>query len=78
MDNLPTELPGDGNKLTAEQQIWVVTQLACCESPAEVRKALRAQGVEITPQSLSHYDPTTAAGRFSSRKAPIERDACSM
>src|SRR5688572_3443800 len=66
------ETAGDGNKLSQEQKLWVVGQLACCESPAKVREALGKNGggagdlgspVVISAQGIGYYDPTTAAGQ---------------
>ena len=54
----------DRPRLPADAQLWVVTQLACFESPSVVRKVLKDEWqLEVTLQAITYYDPTTAAGR---------------
>ncbi len=55
--------PGEG-RLTEEQKIFVVGELACWRKPQEVADALKEQfGVELERQSIERYDPTKYAGR---------------
>jgi hypothetical protein len=45
--------------LSKVAQRFIVQQLACFESPAEVMEAVKAEfGVTITRQAVEHYDPT--------------------
>ncbi|KKX29193.1 DUF2280 domain-containing protein [Rhizobium sp. LC145] len=51
-------------KLSREQQTYVVQALACFDSPAVVVAALKKDfGVAISPQAVECYDPTKKAGR---------------
>ncbi len=51
-------------KLNIEQQTFVVTSLACFDSPSTVAATLkRDYDISITPQSIESYDPTKVAGR---------------
>ena len=51
-------------RLPADAQLWVVTQLACFESPSVVRKVLKDEwSLEVSLQAITYYDPTTATGR---------------
>lgn len=51
-------------KLSIEQQTFVVTSLACFDSPSTVAATLkRDYDISITPQSIESYDPTKVAGR---------------
>lgn len=51
-------------KLSREQQTYVVQALACFDSPAVVVAALKKDfGVVISPQAVECYDPTKKAGR---------------
>jgi hypothetical protein len=57
------------NKLSNEQKVFVVTALACFDTPHEVAKALKAEfNVELKPQSIECYDPTKRAGRNAAKK----------
>lgn len=56
-------MAGKGDKLTSEQQTFVVQQLAMWDSPETVAKAVREEfGVTITRQAIECYDPTKRAG----------------
>lgn len=55
--------------LTPDIKLFIVTQLACFDSPAQVRTAVQERfGVEVTPQQLQTYDPTTVTGQRMSAK----------
>lgn len=55
--------------LTPDVKLFIVTQLACFETPAQVRAAVRERfGLDLTPQQLQPYDPTTVTGQRLSKK----------
>lgn len=46
-------------RLTEEQQAFIVTSLACFRTPTQVSDALRERyGVDFPRQRVEHYDPT--------------------
>jgi hypothetical protein len=50
---------GPGDKLTVEQQTAVVQRLAMFDTPTQVVEFVKEEfGVELTRQSVQHYDPT--------------------
>jgi hypothetical protein len=50
-------------RLTPEQKLFIVTRLAAFQEPGVVRDALlRDYGFEVSLQSLTSYDPTSATG----------------
>ncbi len=54
---------GKPRSLNDSQKRFVVHRLAAFERPSEVAKAVKEEfGVEITRQSVQHYDPTTRQG----------------
>lgn len=52
----------NGQKLTEEQQRFIVVSLACYETPSEVAKAVKERwGIEIDRQLAAHYSGPEAA-----------------
>lgn len=52
------------NKLTSEQQVFIIERLASFHTPSEIRAELKEiYGAEISLAALSYYDPATLAGR---------------
>ncbi len=52
------------SKLSDDQKEFVVTSLACFDTPSQVQKALKAEfGVDIAVQSVEAYNPERAAGK---------------
>lgn len=50
-------------KLTSEQQVFIVTRLACFDSNSTVVDAVKSEfGVTVTKQQVHLYDPTKANG----------------
>lgn len=55
----PLTPPGPGDKLSESQQTAVVQRLAMYDTPQTVADFVREEfGIEITRQSIQHYDPT--------------------
>ncbi len=49
--------------MTRQAKLFIVTRLACFDSPSEVVKALKEEmGVVATRSQVQAYDPTTAQG----------------
>lgn len=56
---------GRGRALTERQKLEVVRRLACYDSVAEVREWLVTQGVEVTNNAISRYNPdSTQSGKM--------------
>ena len=54
---------GPRRRLKEAEKRFVTQRLAQCESPKEAAEALKVEfGVEISPQSVEHYDPNKRAG----------------
>ena len=52
------------SRLSTGARIFIVKSLACFDAPSLVIAAVRSEfGEEATPQMLTYYDPTKAAGR---------------
>lgn len=50
-------------RVTEQQKAFLVQRLACYDSPREAAEALKAEhGIEMSPQSVEHYDPHKRAG----------------
>jgi len=50
-------------RLTPEQQTFILTALACYDTPTMVMQAVKDEfGVEISKQQMNGYDPTTVNG----------------
>lgn len=60
---------GAGYKLNDEHKAFLCQRLAVYDSPKEAAEALSTEyGIQITPQSAQHYDPTRYAGRNLAKK----------
>lgn len=56
-------------RLKAEHKQFIVTRLACFDTPSEVSQAVKDEyGLEMTRQRIQQYDPTKAAGQQLSKK----------
>jgi hypothetical protein len=52
------------SRLSTGARIFIVKSLACFDAPSLVIAAVKSEfGESVTPQMLTYYDPTKAAGR---------------
>ena len=51
-------------RLKAEVKTFIVTRLACFDTPSDVAEAVKEEyGIELSRMNVQQYDPTKAAGR---------------
>ncbi|MCA0947366.1 DUF2280 domain-containing protein [Salipiger pacificus] len=56
-------------RLTPDQQTYVVQALACFDSPSTVAAAVKKDfGLVVSPQSMEAYDPTKRSGAKLAKK----------